>query len=113
MSIVLSNHTSTITQLEYSSGVAGDAIANHTYEIADIKKNRQSDVAVIQAHYARIEGLGQADNESNAVLEIHADKLRNLGKGFLLSIGGTILLLNFVINSMRIEKLIFSKTSKL
>ena len=66
--------------MEYSSGVAEDAIANHTYEVAEIEKNRQSDIAVIQAHYARIVGRGQADNESKAVLEIHTDKLRNLGK---------------------------------
>ena len=80
ISVVLNNHTSRITQMEYSSGVAEDAIANHTYEIAEIEKNRQSDVAEIQAHYARILGLEQADNESNAVLEIHAATLRNLGK---------------------------------
>ena len=84
ISIVLNNHTSRITQLEYSSGVAEDAMANHTYEIAEIKKNRQSDGTVIQAHHARIIELEQADNESNAVLEIHADKLRNLGKGFFI-----------------------------
>ena len=74
ISIVLSNHTSRITQLEYSSSVAEDTIDAHTSKLAEIETKRQSDVAEIQAHDARILGLEQA------VSDIHSDTLKKLGK---------------------------------
>ena len=74
ISIVLNNHTSRITQLEYSSSVAEDTIAAQTSKLAEIETNRQSDVAEIQAHDARILGLEQA------VSDIHSDTLKKLGK---------------------------------
>ena len=81
--IVLNNHTSMLTVLEYRSDVAEDDIANHTSRLEEIEKNRKSDIAKLEAHFAKIIELEKADNESKAVLEMHSDALMSLGEGFV------------------------------